>query len=503
MIELGTVIYKLVKIICKNKLHIELPWKTKSKYNEYFELIKNNDKIDDNEIAKVLGYSSKRDKSFIRLQQRFENKLSYLLFTIDLEYEESTDLAKQVMSIALNYTQGKMLVHKGHRAAGMYYLNKAANYNRNSVSTEYGLLLNWDLYKYYSSMDLDVKKKSSYYSELQQSLEILQVELKLRSYESELVQMVSKNLNFERLKERSDEIANYCFQVLDKYFSLNIFNTTLMIIIFNYNLQKKYSEIHGFCDRSLDLLKSKNLLNTGATYILDQAYINAYISNKEYENALGYINSHETGTNPGSHRYFTRMNQRFRVLVRLGKYTETCEMVTENLNTKAIKVFPKFYEQWLIKKGYLHLLVELGAIENPTEEFESITNYRFKKLLEKIEIYSKDKTGLNASLRIFEMCYYIARKQYDLVIDRMEPVKLYAYKYLKNDEHLRLRVFLRFIDVCIKQNFNTKAIRRHAKPLHKKLMENEQELHDSIIEAEVIPLEFLWDQILEFLEQNN
>ena len=96
----------------------------------------------------------------------------------------------------------------------------------------------------------------------------------------------------------------------------------------------------------------------------------------------------------------------------------------------------------------------------------------------------------------------MARKNDSAIIDRIDSVKQYAYKYLRKDDSLRSKLMIRLLIIAHEQNYNLKAIQRHASDTYKKLLDNPMVLNEGIKEAEIIPYEWLWNYLLDFIETN-
>lgn len=502
MLNLTEVISELCKLLSRNKSHINFPWKVKSKYQRYWNWLNTKTDNNINALAKDLGYEDSNSRSFIRLQQRFENKLAFLVFTIDVENEGRNEHGKNANNIILYYSQGKLLLQRAMRPVAMFYFNKALNIAKKSAITEYEYLVAFEFYKYYSIVDFNKKKKEEYHHLLMQKQELMNLELEFKSYESDLVGMVSKNVNKTVLIESAAKYASYCLTRRATNFSYLSYVTSFQIIVFYYNLIKNYQEIYAECERARIQFSNHGFLNIGSTYLIDKTFLNALISSNDFLAANEFISTHKTSIIPGTHNYYTRLSRQFLVLVRLKNFHEASALIEEVFDNKTLILYKRYHELWLIKKAYVHLLVELNVITNPTKEFESITKYKLNKLLNQISIYAKDKTGQNAGLKILEMCFYIVRKSEDKLIDRIESIRQYAYKYLRNDEHLRLKIFFRFIITCYDKRYNVIAIKRHTQDIHKRLLANPQELTDSVVDAEIIPFESLWDNILEYIANN-
>lgn len=502
MKKISEVIKDLVILLDKNKLHIKYPWKNTSKYQKYFNVVASSSYQSMDHLAQLLGYEDKNDKSFARFQQRLENKLSQLLFSIDLEFENRNKNAQNGHNVVLYYSQGKMLLQRSMRPAAMYYLRKAMNLAKKTSLTEYEYLVNYEFYKYYSTVDYNKKKKEHFFEQLSHSKELMFAELEVKGYESDLVALVSKNVDRKILIEKA-KYFNYKSDLLTKQlFSYSLNMTAFQIQVFYYNLVKDYERIFKEVEKYRALLIEHNVLYEGSAYLINTAHLNALISSCRFEESKAFIEENKEFYKKGSHSYFSRMNQYFKVLMRLKKYETVMQLTDEIFSQKSIDLFSRFNELWLIKKGYMHLIMEFGLVSNSDTSFGVISNYKLNKLLNQISIYSKDKTGQNAGLRILEMCFFIVRKSEGQLIDKIESVRQYAYRYLRNDDDLRFKIFFRFLISCYEQNYNVTAIRRHTEDLFQKLLLNPQELTDSIVEAEVIPFEDLWIYLLDFIESN-
>jgi hypothetical protein len=502
VVKIGELIYELAQLIDKNKINIVPPWKKGSKYEQYYNLIKSNSMLEDDDVAMELGYAGHKDKSFLRLQQRFENKLSYLIFTLDLGYENRNYFATSLHKVVMSYAQGKLLMQRNLWQAGIFYFNKAMNIANRISFPEYEYLLAYEYYKIFSTLQYNKKKKEYYFEMMEHQQKIMDAELQVKQYESELVGMISKKFDLKDLQKLAKGISENCQDLIQNYFSYKLYIVAYQIIVFDFNINRKLSEILNLSKEAKYLLNSKKLLNPGAEYIIDTSYINALITGGKFEEVVDLFNTLQTGITKDSHRYFTRENKRFTVLIRLNRYEDCIFLIDEILSSRSLSVYKRYHELWLVKKGFLHLLVEMGVIETDTPKYSKITKYKLNKLLNQISIFSKDKAGINASLKILEMCFFITRKDEGSLIDRIDSIRQYAYKYLRNDENLRFKIFIRFLIICQEQNFNIKAIKRHTSSLHQRLIDNPQILYDSVVEAEIVPLENLWEYVLTFIENN-
>ena len=427
--------------------------------------------------------------------------MSDLIFTIDLDNEGRSYHATIAHKVIMNFAQGKLLIQRSMRRASLHYFNKAMILANRISLPEYQYLLAYEYYKMYSIVNFDKKKAEFYHKMMNEQKAIMDAELQVKQYEGELVGIISQNVDLSVLRKKSKRYGELCLSIINKYFSYQMYISAFQVIVFYYNVHNELDKVVEMIEDAKRRLSSMKLLNPGAEYIINDSYIKGLITSHNFEEAEEAIKTLTVGVSNGP-RSFTRSRLLFSVLVRLKKYEEASKVTRQALSKKEIKVYRRSHELFLIKKGYIHLLVELGVFESESKEFSKITPYKLNKLINQISILSKDKTGINASLRILEMSFFIVRKSTDNLIDRIDSVRQYAYKYLRKDDNLRFRIFFRFLIKCQEQRFNVQAIKRHTRDLRVKLNENPQLLLDSVVDVEIIPLEDLWDYLIEYIENN-
>jgi hypothetical protein len=133
---------------------------------------------------------------------------------------------------------------------------------------------------------------------------------------------------------------------------------------------------------------------------------------------------------------------------------------------------------------------------------EEPTKFRLARFLNEVPIYTRDKRGFNISILVVQMLFYIVRNNYGKVIDRIDALNQYTYKYLRNDETYRSNCFIKMLVKIPTANFHPVRTKLHTRDLEAKLRAREMTVEELMGEVEVIPFHDLWDIILEVLEKN-
>ncbi len=153
-------------------------------------------------------------------------------------------------------------------------------------------------------------------------------------------------------------------------------------------------------------------------------------------------------------------------------------------------------QHFLIFQAYAYFLCKIGKIINVTTEKE----FRLNKFLNEVPEYSKDKQGVNIPIILIQILFFLADQKHHLIIDRMDSLKLYAYRYLKKDENFRSQCFIRMLGEMVRAGFKRQGTVFRTQALMDKLKSVPIDTYPSTAENEIIPYEDLWEMVLGLLK---
>ncbi|NET39471.1 MAG: hypothetical protein F6K19_47155 [Cyanothece sp. SIO1E1] len=161
------------------------------------------------------------------------------------------------------------------------------------------------------------------------------------------------------------------------------------------------------------------------------------------------------------------------------------------LCSDAIKTVKKYKtsqkESWLIYEAYLYLFNHLGKYDKK--------RFRLGKFLNEVPAYSKDKKGMNINILIIQILVLLKDRRWPVIVDRIDALKAYTYRHLKNESTFRSDTFLSMLAVLPKAAFQRDQVEGKTKDLHLQL----QESPILSVDFEIVPYEDLWDFVLELL----
>ncbi len=126
--------------------------------------------------------------------------------------------------------------------------------------------------------------------------------------------------------------------------------------------------------------------------------------------------------------------------------------------------------------------------------------FRIKKFLNEVPTYSKDKRGNNITILILHILLLLQQRKYGEIIDRVESLKTYSHRYLRQDDTFRSNCFIKMLLQLPAASFHKKGVIRKAKKYWEKLQSVPLKKANQSVELEIIPYETLWEFVLNSLD---
>lgn len=323
---------------------------------------------------------------------------------------------------------------------------------------------------------------------------------------------------FERLMQLSDhyrELLNAenrairCFSILSSRFSkskeggqelidltedfirelkadLHRFNS-FRYIYFTYNLMATHAQLTNdhlalseICNTALEIFKNKPYTTPRSVqFSFTFKPIPAALQLKDYAAAQGYLEDALAIVEPASYNWVICLIYQ----AILGFHSDQLDLVTDAIRRSVPhRKYPAVDEQWKIIEAYAHLL-----------DIDTGRKFRVSRFLNDMPIFSKDKRGNNITIIILQILFHLKLNEKGKIIDKMETLKTYAYRYLRRDDTFRSNCFIHMLMCLPKAHFNPISLRRHARNYINRLGTYQSG------EVEIIPYEKLWEEVLRLL----
>jgi hypothetical protein len=171
--------------------------------------------------------------------------------------------------------------------------------------------------------------------------------------------------------------------------------------------------------------------------------------------------------------------------------TEAYNVYDQVIDNKSFKrQVAELTEKWKIYHAYLVFY----------DSFLNKGDYKFSlpKFLNDVPVNSKDKSGYNFAIRVIEILFNAARKDYNLIFSKMDALRVYRTRYLNDNTYKRNHLFLSILLKAEKSGFSNKEMANANWP---EIAELRKQNNYIIADWEIIPYETLWDIFVELAKK--
>ncbi|QKG59101.1 hypothetical protein GKZ68_20685 (plasmid) [Hymenobacter sp. BRD128] len=116
--------------------------------------------------------------------------------------------------------------------------------------------------------------------------------------------------------------------------------------------------------------------------------------------------------------------------------------------------------------------------------------------------YSRDKAGYNVFILVHQALEFLRERRLDAVTLRLESLRKYQQRHLKDSSLLRSRTFLRLLLLLPEAEFQVAQLTHHERVLqHLETLRRAPFIAPGATEIEIVPYEHLWELTLAILRQ--
>lgn len=471
-----------------------------SKYSEFYNGLVN-DRFTNDEEAALYFYNSKpTDASYRKLKSRIKKRLFNHLFYLDTNQASYSEYRRAYFTCNKNWTLMKILIVNNARNTferlGKQTLNQALKYE----FTDIIVLCAKDL-RYHYSLTGSHKAYEKVCALLKKQFKLLEIELKCEQLVEELMitfarqtkisphQKEIATLNYDEIKKLEKQNNSYRIKYLR--FTMGCLCT---------QINGDYKELINICDEvegfhiSNPKFYQQEVL---ATFSLFR--VPAYLQLRRYNEGIARAEKDFKYLIVGNNNWFNYLEYYFLMLMHVGDYTKAFETYELAVNHSRFPYMNKIrQEKWKIFEAYLHYIY----ISEQPEISESLSvdpgKFKLFKFLNEVPIFSKDKSGYNVAILIIQIMMHLQRKEIDLIIDKTEALRVYSQRYLKDPDYFRAHTFIKMLLYAEKRSFDYIKTLKITTPLFEQLKSDQ---NANISEWEILPFEFLWERVIETIDE--
>lgn len=499
----------LINVISKNKVKqidvIGNPNGHSSQAQLLYEKIAEGTITSDEQIIETFFPDGGANSSFYnsRLKKKLKNRLINTLFFIDVNRDSFNDYNRAYFICYRQAAAVKILLNLYARKAAIPLAEKTLLQAQKFEFTELVLSLARDLRFHYGNDEGNKKKFEEMNQIVHQMIRIFQAELIAEEYftaiMSNMIRTTASNAEYQAQSIRYvQELEVLSTQVSSPRFNFLAY----LVFSLRYEIVSDYTNMLAVCEKAI-LYFEKKKGKVSITNIFQFA-IRIFVCNiylKKYEAAKKAAKKCEKYSRDGTVNRFATWEYTMTLYFHAGHLQEAYELCKKTFAHPAFdKLSEPTKERWYILEAYVQYFIFVKQIIPDADD--SIRTFRLGRFLNEVPVYSKDKRGGNISIIILQILFLLRQKEYNKIIDRMESLNTYSYRYLRQDDTFRSNCFIKMLLTLPEASFHKKGVLRKADKYVKRLAEMPLHKAKQTAELEIVPYETLWEMVLQELDED-
>lgn len=499
---------ELIRIITRDRVkNIEIIGNSssnKNKLNEFYGGIQNGHFSNDNEAASYFyGPNSTESAGYKKLKKRLQRRLIDTIFFIDVNRTSYNEIQQAYYTSYKDWAAVKILLG---RAARKTAIPIAERIIKNAIKFEFSDLvldISRILRTHYGAIEGNQKKYNRYNDYVKQYLEILNAELIAEEHYQTLVRSYNNTkLDYSKVEvlaiQYTEELKRYS-KYLQSY-RLNLYS--FLVFAMRHQIVNDYKNMILECEKAVHYFESKKFQpSKSALYNFLYKILACYIQLKEFKKGEKTVNRCLKLLLEGEANWFNTLEQYLLLSFHTNNLNQAYEIfcqATEHKNFN--RLYEDATENWRAYEAYLYFFISIGAIQIQSDEKLKLKKFSLTRFLNDMPVHSKDKRRKNIPILIIHVLFLLQKRQYEKVIDRVESLNQYCYRYLRKDDTFRSNCFIKMLLQLPKANFHREAVVRKADKFYKKLIQNPSNMVVQASEIEIMPYEMLWEYVLNSLD---
>jgi len=168
-------------------------------------------------------------------------------------------------------------------------------------------------------------------------------------------------------------------------------------------------------------------------------------------------------------------------------------LFTTSKNPAYLKQRDAALERWDLYRAYTEFVW-------PTQRVGPVRRLQMAQWALMLPEFSRDKRGHNVAILVLQVLHYLRERDLEAVLVRLERLRKYQQRHLRESNTLRSRLFLRLLMVIVEKNFEAPRAAERGKGLLQQLRDTPPP-GEAFAEVEIIPYEHLWELVLGLLRQ--
>ncbi|GJM17776.1 MAG: hypothetical protein DHS20C13_31030 [Thermodesulfobacteriota bacterium] len=472
-----------------------------SKLDEFYHAIVHNNVANDDEAAALLYQTTPQLPAYYKLKERLYESLLTTSFFIDVNQPFFLDHQRAYHLCLRQLLAVKALLVRGARQAAIPLAKKGFKKAQKFEFTDIALAFAKHLRTHYGTIVGDKKNYNKYNNLVSHYLGLYSSELKAEEFYTELIiNYVNSSETKQEVLGISEKYAKELKNLLKRHESYQLYFLSYLVFILRYQVANDYKNIIKVSNEAIQYFETKkHLVSKAAIFHYAFKMTSAYIQLKNYPKAEEMAKKCLDHVDEGISNWYTALDYNILVSFHSKKFQQAYYTYQKAVNHSSFSQQYKYIsERWKTLEAFIYYLIIKGLVK--PDEKSQLKKFRIKKFLNEVPNYSKDKRGNNITILILHVLFLLQQQKYDEIIDRVESLKTYTHRYLRQDDTFRSNCFIKMLLQLPAASFHKKGVIRKAKKYWDKLLSVPLEKSNQNADIEIIPYETLWAFVLDSLD---
>ena len=474
---------------------------SESQYLQFFELILNGDIRSDEEAIEHFDYENVA--SFRKFRSRYSDKLLDYLILSKIRENPLDEINEQYFRLLKYFIAARVLHFNLQNKDATKLYKSIFEQSKMYGFHDLGLLASIPLRSHFGYVEPKKKLYCQYVDEVKTMTNHFIKRLELDSIYDDL----SHKNTFLGTSDRESQIdeakkkSEYLLSTIEKSDFRQYVTKVLEIASYSSALSGDFEKSVEISKRAVKVTQDNPYGNERQLKMAYKDTLFAYLKLQDYDNAKVYMKKLLAIKHLPGHNYYRTKGLEFGLYAITKDYRKLYTIVSEVLSIRQLKKMRMHFEEWTIREAFVHIMIDAEKID-PESMTQSLRKFRINRFINEVELFAKDKRGMNIAIHVVQLMHYLMRKEYHKIVDRLDALNQYTYRYLRNDESLRSNCFIKMLLKLPEAEYHPIRTKRYVAKYEKKLLATPYEVSLKDVSVEIIPYEYLWEIIIATLEKN-
>lgn len=498
-------LYELAKYNSRHSKIVEalMPQESDSPLKKLFNLVFS-DRILDDKKAMMHIYGKQNLSAFSRLKSRLREVLLKAILMQNTTMETEHSRINESMNQYRHALVAKFLSQRKVSHLAIEIAEKALAKSIKYHTTENVILIIRLLIRHYGSAEFNKYKLNKYLAIQEKYLKIHAWEIKAENYFLDLqrVQLHSLASPSDAIKLKAKKYVEELEKVNDiktYFFYINRYKVKAAY----YEYQKDFEALLKLSDNTIKELSTPDLRSNLTVHNINVRKAWALIQAGRNDDTIAIGTRDMKKLPSGSLGWYFIAHYTLKGYLYKGDYKNAILLIRQMIGHPHFnKIGENYRELFSTTLGYIQLILDSGLWPEATQYQKDLPEFKLYKFLNTIPVFSRDKRGINVSILLMHIGFLLQRKDHNNIIDRVDSLNQYAYRYLRKDDSFRSNCMIKMVIQMSRADFHPVRTERYTEALLKSLREVNLAGSGENIETEIIPYEVLWEIFTKALEEN-